>query len=427
MLKFKNIHLLSFKNFHLDSAILDGIRSMGYQEPTPIQMEAIPVILAGHDLIACAQTGTGKTAAFVLPILHKINQLPADGINTLIIVPTRELAIQIDQQIDAMSYFVDIHSIAVYGGGSGQNWVQQRKALEKGTDIIIATPGRLKAQIQTGDIDFSKIKHFILDEADRMMDMGFLDDIIQIERALPKERQTLCFSATMPPKIRTLTKKILHNPVKEISIAVSQPAEGIQQLAYAAYDEQKLQFTTDLLKAGDFNSVIIFASSKDKVKQLERQLKKAQIAVHAFHSDLEQSDREIIMQQFKNHHINVLVGTDILSRGIDVTGIDLVINFDVPHDVEDYVHRIGRTARADTSGTAITLVNPKDQRRFADIQRQIVQEINYQDVPAQYGDAPQRNAPKYASNSPKTGSKQKKGKKQFYPKYKGKKKQVKKD
>lgn len=382
---------MTFKDFHLDSAILDGIRSMGYQEPTPIQKEAIPAILAGHDLIACAQTGTGKTAAFVLPILHKINQLPADGINTLIIVPTRELAIQIDQQIDAMSYFVDIHSIAVYGGGSGQNWVQQKKALEKGTDIIIATPGRLIAQMQTGDIDFSKIRHFILDEADRMMDMGFFDDIVQIEKALPTERQTLCFSATMPPKIRTLTKKILHQKVKEISIAISQPAEGIKQLAFAAYDEQKLSFTVDLLKAESYHNIIIFASSKEKVKQLERQLKKAQISVHAFHSDLEQEDRETIMQQFKNRHIRVLVGTDILSRGIDVSGIDLVINYDVPHDAEDYVHRVGRTARADTSGTAITLVNVKDQKRFSLIQKQIIQEIDYQDIPEQYGKAPERS------------------------------------
>lgn len=401
---------MTFSNFHLDTAVLDGIHSMGYKNPTPIQVQAIPLILDNSDLIACAQTGTGKTAAFVLPVLQKILQMPADGINTLILVPTRELAIQIDQQIDAMSYFIDVKSIAVYGGGSGINWTQQKKALKTGTDIIIATPGRLIAQMQMGGFDFSKLKHLILDEADRMLDMGFSDDILHIVGMLPKERQTLCFSATMPPKIRALTKKILRNP-KEISIAVSQPAQGIEQLAYRAYDEQKLKLTEELLKGNQYKSVIIFSSSKDKVKRLESNLRKLKIAAKAFHSDLDQAAREELMQDFKNHKVNVLVGTDILSRGIDVTGIDLVINFDVPHDAEDYIHRIGRTARAETTGTAITFVNEKDQRKFAAIQQLVEQPIKIIPLAESYGETPDGSQSSYKH---KSKSENKNSKKKFF-------------
>jgi superfamily II DNA/RNA helicase len=405
---------LTFSDFNLDPDVLDGIHSMGYKTPTPIQEQAIPLILANSDLIACAQTGTGKTAAFVLPLLHKILQLPADGINTLILVPTRELAIQIDQQIDAMSYFIDVKSIAVYGGGSGDNWNRQKKALISGADIIIATPGRLIAQMQMGGFDFSKLRHLVLDEADRMLDMGFSDDILRIVGALPKDRQTLCFSATMPPKIRSLANKILDQPA-QVSIAIAQPASGIRQLAYCAHDEQKLNLALDILKNKSYNSVIIFSSSKDKVRKLEARLRHAKISARAFHSDLVQEEREALMQDFKNRKVNVLVGTDILSRGIDVEGIDLVLNFDVPHDAEDYVHRIGRTARAETTGTAITFINEKDQRKFAAIEKMIATEIEKLPLPDGYGPAPvyrpesRRSHPGNAGN--RKGKGQWKGKK----------------
>lgn len=389
---------MTFSDFHLDDDVLDGIHAMGYKSPTPIQEQAMPLILAGRDLIACAQTGTGKTAAFVLPLLHRILRLPADGINTLILVPTRELAIQIDQQIDAMSYYMDIKSIAVYGGGSGDNWNRQKKALVSGADMIIATPGRLIAQMQMGGFDFSGLKHLVLDEADRMLDMGFYDDILRIVNALPKERQTLCFSATMPPRIRTLTARILNHP-EQISIAISQPASGIRQLAYMTHDEQKLKLVVDILAGQAFKSVIIFSSSKDKVKKLEAQLRRSKINARAFHSDLVQEERERLMQDFKNQKITVLVGTDILSRGIDVDGIDLVVNFDVPHDAEDYVHRIGRTARADNTGTAITFINEKDQRRFASIEQLIDKKIEKLPLPEGYGPAPE-----YAPNVRRSNS-----------------------
>jgi superfamily II DNA/RNA helicase len=378
---------LTFDDFKLDDDVLDGIHAMGYRTPTPIQQEAIPMILDGKDLIACAQTGTGKTAAFMLPLLHKILQLPADGINTLILVPTRELAIQIDHQVEAMGYYLNVKSIAVYGGGSGQGWIQQKQALTKGADIIIATPGRLIAQMQMGGMDFSKIEHLVLDEADRMLDMGFYDDIIKIVNALPKERQTLCFSATMPPRIRKLTQQILRQP-EQINIAMSKPAEGIRQLVYMAHDEQKHKLVLQLLKDGNYKSVIIFSSSKEKVKRLEGDLRRSKINAKAFHSDLVQEEREKLMLAFKNQKIDVLVGTDVLSRGIHVEGIDLVVNYDVPPDPEDYVHRIGRTARAANTGTAITFVNEKDMRRFHSIEKLIGRNVEQVPLPEEYGPAP---------------------------------------
>ncbi len=378
---------MTFEDFKLDYDVLDGIEAMGYRNPTPIQQQAIPIIMEGKDLIACAQTGTGKTAAFVLPLLDKIVNMPAEGINTLILVPTRELAIQIDQQIEAMSYYIDVKSIAVYGGGSGISWTQQKQALSTGTDIIIATPGRLIAQMQMGGLDFSKLKHLVLDEADRMLDMGFYDDLLRIVSALPVKRQTLCFSATMPPKIRALTAKLMVNP-EQISIAISKPATGITQQAYMAHDEQKHKLVLHLLKPGTYKSVIIFSSSKDKVKKVEAELRRAKINAKAFHSDLKQEEREELLQQFRNQKVTVLVGTDVLSRGIDIDGIDLVINYDVPPDPEDYVHRIGRTARAERMGTAITFISDKDQRRFASIEKLIDRSIDKLPLPEGYGPAP---------------------------------------
>ncbi len=379
---------MTFNDFDLDPHVLEGIEAMGYKTPTPIQTQAIPAILHGHDLIACAQTGTGKTAAFVLPVLDKIMSTPPGGINTLILVPTRELAMQIDQQIEAMSYYVDVTSIAVYGGGSGQNWNQQKAGLTQGADIIIATPGRLIAMIQMGGFNFTGLRHLILDEADRMLDMGFYDDLMRIISELPKERQTLCFSATMNPKMRKLAATILRNP-EQINIAVSRPAEGVLQQAYMAFNEQKDNLLLKLLQEADYQSSLVFCSRKETVKKLERELRRRGIAAVAFHSDLEQEERELIMQDFKNRKVPLLVGTDVLSRGIDVEGIELVLNYDVPPDPEDYIHRIGRTARAQRTGTAITFINPADVRRFIEVEKMIGKQIDKQPLPQGFGPAPE--------------------------------------
>lgn len=361
---------------------------MGFETPTPIQQQAIPVILDSKDLIACAQTGTGKTAAYLLPIMHKISEEGHSKLNTLIIAPTRELAQQIDQQVEGLAYFTGISSVPVYGGGDGNIFAQQQKAMREGADIVIATPGRLIAMLtSSGSVDMSSLKHLILDEADRMLDMGFYDDIVRIINYLPADRQTLLFSATMPPKIRMLANKILNQP-EQINIAISKPAEGILQQAYMAYDNQKVALLKRLLKDKTQNSIIIFASTKEKVKELDKELNRAGLSIKAFHSDLEQAEREDIMRAFRNREIKTLIGTDILSRGIDVDGISLVVNFDVPPDPEDYVHRIGRTARAETTGTAITFINPKDQRRFFEIESLIGYEVAKLPLPEGLGEAP---------------------------------------
>lgn len=364
---------------------------MGYDTPTPIQCEAIPAILQGRDLIACAQTGTGKTAAYVLPVLDKIMALDHHKrqLNTLVIAPTRELALQIDQQVEGFGYFVGVSCIAVYGGGDGAAWDKQQKALREGADIVIATPGRLLAMLtQAGSFDTSSLQHLILDEADRMLDMGFFEDIMRIVSFLPKVRQTLLFSATMPPKIRMLANNILNDPL-QINIAISKPAEGITQKVYMTYDNQKQPFLRTLLNDPEQDSIIIFASTKEKVKALGREFSRNGVSVKAFHSDLEQTEREAIMQDFKNGKVRVLIGTDILSRGIDVEGISLVVNYDVPPDPEDYVHRIGRTARADRKGTAITFVNEHDMKRFAGIEALIGVQLPKSPLPAELGPGPE--------------------------------------
>jgi ATP-dependent RNA helicase RhlE len=378
---------LTFSDFNFDSKLAEGLASMGYLNPTPIQELAIPVIMKKMDVIACAQTGTGKTAAYLLPILNNIVHSEKRHLNTLIIAPTRELAQQIDQQIEGFGYFLGVSSIPVYGGGDGAIWEQQKKALEAGVDIIIATPGRLMAQLASGVIKLDEVEHLVLDEADRMLDMGFYDDIVRIIKYLPAERQTLLFSATMPPKIRGLAGRILKNP-QEINIAISKPAEGILQLAYSVYNEQKEKLINLLLKNNDYTSILIFASTKENVKKLDRSLQKIGLTAKAIHSDLEQVERENILREFKNKQLSILIGTDVLSRGIDVDGINLVINFDVPPDPEDYIHRIGRTARAATTGTAITLINPIDQRKFFRIESLIGKEIQKVVVPVELGEAP---------------------------------------
>ncbi len=339
------------------------------------------------DLIACAQTGTGKTAAYLLPILNRIIHTEKRHLNTLIIAPTRELAQQIDQQIEGFGYYLGVSSISIYGGGDGATWDQQRKALEEGADIIIATPGRLIALLATGKIILDHLEHLVLDEADRMLDMGFYDDIVKIINYLPKKRQTVLFSATMPPKIRVLANKILNQPV-EINISIAKPAAGILQQAYVVYDEQKGALIKHVLKNNPWNSVLIFASTKENVKKLDVAFQRAGLAAKAFHSDLDQPEREQILRAFKNKQINMIIGTDVLSRGIDVEGISLVINFDVPPDPEDYVHRVGRTARAETTGTAITFINEKDQRKFLSIENLIGETIEKLSLPPAIGEGP---------------------------------------
>lgn len=385
---------MNFQSFNFESSLQEGLDAMGFDQPTPIQQMAIPVILEGKDLIACAQTGTGKTAAFVLPILNKISKSGSSTLNTLILAPTRELAIQIDQQIQGFSYFLGVSSVPIYGGGDGVIWEQQKKALETGAEIVVATPGRLIALLAGGKMDLSTLEHLVLDEADRMMDMGFSDDILKIVNYLPQNRQTILFSATMPPKIRQFSMKILNKP-EEISIAIGKTAEGVTQSMYSVYDTQKEELVRHILSQKQYEAVIIFCSTKDKVKALYKVLKKG-FDVEAFHSDLEQVEREKIMSAFKNKAVKILIGTDIISRGIDVVGIELVINYDTPSDPEDYVHRVGRTARADKEGEAITFVNPKDQHKFVRIEKLIGMSVTQNPLPESM-----EKGPEYAGDKPK--------------------------
>lgn len=385
-----NLPQLTFQEFNFDPRLQESIDSMGFNAPTPVQQQVIPFILKGKDIIASAQTGTGKTAAFLLPIIHKILTEPQDhhSIKALVIVPTRELAIQISQALEGMGYFTDVSGLPVYGGGDGDLFSTEKKALSTGADIVICTPGRMIAHLQMGYVKLQGLKYLILDEADRMLDMGFHGDILKIIGFLPKERQNLLFSATMPPKMRELARKILHDPM-EVSIAISKPPEKIRQGAFLVYDEQKIPVVSYMLRANPFRLAIVFCSSKDSVKKLTFELKRAHLKVAEIHSDLEQLEREKVLLDYRNEKIRILVATDILSRGIDIDIIDLVINFDVPHDAEDYVHRIGRTARAERNGTALTLINPKDQRKFADIERLLEKEVPKLPVPPDLGPVPE--------------------------------------
>jgi len=353
---------------------------MGYTKATPIQEMTIPVIMNGDDLIACAQTGTGKTASYLLPVLNYIANTHNHHTTALVLAPTRELAQQIDQQVEGLAYFTGISSQAIFGGGDGMAYEQQRRGIQNNVNIIIATPGRLIAHLTSGVLKMDKITHLVLDEADRMLDMGFSDDIMRIISYLPKKRQTLLFSATMPGRIRHLAKAILTDP-QQINIAISQPAAGIDQQVYRLHDQQKTPLLKMLLKDGGYLSSIIFASRKEIVKSLYKELKQAHVNVAAFHSDLQQGEREEILLRFKNKQLPVIIGTDALSRGIDVEGIDLVINYDVPGDAEDYVHRIGRTARAATTGTAITFVNDRDLKRLKSIEQLIDRPIAQKELP----------------------------------------------
>jgi superfamily II DNA/RNA helicase len=383
---------LNFKDFNFNPELLEGLLAMGFKNATPIQQQAIPLVLARKDLIACAQTGTGKTGAYLLPIMNLLTQKHERHNEVLILAPTRELAQQIDLQVEALSYFTNISSLTVFGGGDGVAYEQQKRSMREGVDIIIATPGRLISHLSSGVLKMDKLEYLVLDEADRMLDMGFYEDIMKIVTYLPENRQTVMFSATMPPKIRTLAAKLLKEP-ESINIAISKPAEGINQQIYLVYDEQKVPLLTQILKSATYKRIIVFAGRKEKVKELGKVFQKLGLKAAAFHSDLEQKEREAIMLDFKNSKLDVIIGTDVLSRGIDVTGIDLVINFDAPQDPEDYIHRIGRTARAATTGTAITLVNNKDKRKLLSIEKLIERQIDRMPLPEHLGEAPKDEMP----------------------------------
>ena len=402
---------MKFTEFGMHEQLLEALGYMGFEEATEIQEKAIPIIMDGKDLIACAQTGTGKTAAFLLPTLH--NQLVehVDYCTTLIIVPTRELALQIDQQIQGFAYFTHAHSFPVYGGGDGQSWVDQKKALQGGVDIIVATPGKLISHLAAGHVNFNHVKHLILDEADRMLDMGFADDIKKIISHLPEKRQNLMFSATMPPKIRKLAKATLHKP-EEITLALSKPAEGVLQAAYLVYDQQKIPLVNKLIEdKPKYKSILVFSSTRQMIFKIVRSLKGKGFTVAGISSDLEQEEREKVLQGFRSKRTRVLVATDVISRGIDIKDINLVINFDVPTNAEDYVHRVGRTARADTTGVALTLINEKDMPEFAEIEKLIEAEVMKIPLPKELGEGPKWNTKpprKFKSKSRRKNFKRKK-------------------
>ncbi|MBK7029617.1 MAG: DEAD/DEAH box helicase [Bacteroidales bacterium] len=370
---------------------MEGVEAIGYETPTPIQEQAIPVILEGRDMVACAQTGTGKTASFLLPIIHRIITTKHDEhIKCLIVVPTRELATQIDQHLQGLAYFTPVSSIPVYGGTDGATYSNEQKALKDGADIVICTPGRMLSHLNMGYVQITGLSYLVLDEADRMLDMGFFDDIMKIISFLPKERQNLLFSATMPSGIRNLARHILQNPF-EINIATSKPAERVKQEAYVVYDMQKIPLVQHILKEKDFRSILVFCSTKEKAKLLTHELKKLHFSADQIHSDIDQSSRENVLNRFKSRELNILIATDILSRGIDIEDIDLVINFDVPVDAEDYIHRVGRTARAASEGEAITLINERDQQRFKAIEDLIEKHIDKNLLPEFLGASPLYN------------------------------------
>jgi len=382
------IPFMKFTAFNFTDEVNQGLDAMRFEEATPVQEESIPHIQKGQDIIAVAQTGTGKTAAYLLPVLDQIVKGKGGKISCLIIAPTRELAMQIDQQIEGFSYFTGASSIAIYGGGSGSSFEAEKTALKDGADIIVATPGRLLSHLNLKYVQISECEHLILDEADRMLDMGFADDIKRITEFLPKKRQNIMFSATMPPKIRKLAKEIMHEPA-EVNIAISQTAEGILQAAHMAHDGQKNELLKFLLKGKDeLSSIIIFTSRKSSVKDIVRDLKKMEMDAEGISSDLDQDGREEVLRQFRNKRLRILVATDIISRGIDIDSIDLVLNYDVPSDPEDYVHRVGRTARAKSSGVALTFINQDGVRDFNKIEQLIGKSVPKVPNPPEIGEGP---------------------------------------
>lgn len=384
---------MDFYDLDLNDLVLDALDDMNFIETTPIQEHSIPPILEGRDIMGIAQTGTGKTAAYLLPVLSLLEDggYPKNAINCVIMSPTRELAQQIDQAMQGFSYYLsNVSSIAVYGGNDGVRYEQEKRSMQNGADVVIATPGRLISHITLGNIDLSKVSFFILDEADRMLDMGFCDDILQIAKQLPPKHQTIMFSATMPKDILQLAHQLLKDPV-EVKLSLSKPAEGISQGAYICYETQKLGIIKALFKERKPERVIIFTSSKVKTKDLAISIIRAGYKAKAMHSDLDQSERDNVMYEFRSGKIDILVATDIVARGIDIDDIQLVINYDVPHDKEDYVHRIGRTARAGKNGRSITLVSDKDQQYFARIERFLEKDVEKLPVPESLGESPVYN------------------------------------
>lgn len=401
-----------FEDINLNEDILDALYDMRFDKCTPIQEQCIPPLLEGKDVLGVAQTGTGKTAAYLLPILSRLadGNYPQDAINCVIMSPTRELAQQIDQAMEGFSYYLNgISSVAVYGGNDGGRYEQEKRALKTGADVIIATPGRLISHLNLGNIDMKRISFFVLDEADRMLDMGFSDDILKIAKDLPTTCQTIMFSATMPREIEKLAKTLLKNPV-EVKLAVSKPAEKIHQMAYICYEPQKGDIIKELFKKGELKRVIIFSGKKQKVKDINRQLRQLHINSGEMHSDLSQAERDEIMYQFKAGQIDVLVATDIVSRGIDIDDIAMVINYDVPHDVEDYVHRIGRTARAERDGQALTFVSDLDMRYFFGIEKFLGKDVEKMPLPDGV------EGPKYERQKGRGGSGSGRSKKKYYHK-----------
>lgn len=407
---------MRFEETYLNDNILDALYDMHFDECTPIQEKCIPEILDKHDIIGVAQTGTGKTAAYLLPILSMLDDggYPQNSINCIVMSPTRELAQQIDQAMQGFGYYLDgVSSVAVYGGNDGNRYDQEMKSLKLGADVVIATPGRLLSHIRMGNVDLSKVSFFVLDEADRMLDMGFSDDIMQIASKLPATVQTIMFSATMPEKIQQLARTLLKNPV-EVKIAVSKPAEKIKQSAYVCYESQKIGIIKYLFSTDQLKRVIIFSGKKDKVKEIARELKHLKINCCQMHSDLTQQERDEVMYEFKSGQKDVLVATDIVARGIDIDDILMVINYDVPHDAEDYVHRIGRTARADRDGVAITFVSDKDMYAFGLIEKFLEKEVEKTPLPDGLGSGPQYVTTKKSGGNGKGnrhGDRKKKGKK----------------
>ena len=413
-----------FDELPLADEVLDALWDMHFDECTPVQEHTIPVILEGRDVISCAQTGTGKTAAFILPLLTNLlyDDHDPNKLNAIIMAPTRELAQQIDQQMEGFGFYVPFSSVAIYGGNDSGAWGTQSTGLQKGADIVIATPGRLLSLMNIYNIDFSGVKYFILDEADRMLDMGFYDDIMAVVNRLPKDRQTIMFSATMPTNIRKMAKAIMNNP-SEVQIAVSRPPESINQQAVDIYETQKTAFVVQKFRSSgdqELKKVIVFVGKKQGVKDLTRALRANNIDARAMHSDLEQKERDEVMLDFRNNKVDVLVATDIVSRGIDVDDIPLVINYDVPRDAEDYVHRIGRTARAENKGEAITLVSPEDKHFFNKIERFLQKSIERLPLPASLGAAPDSSVCSLAADAPKRSSKPRKGGKPHWQKRKPK-------
>ncbi|MBO4942559.1 MAG: DEAD/DEAH box helicase [Muribaculaceae bacterium] len=394
---------MRFDQLALSDYILDALDAMNFEECTPIQEQSIDLILDGYDLIACAQTGTGKTAAYLLPVIDLLSETEEDSkVKCVIMVPTHELAQQIDRQMEGFSYYIPVSSLAIHGGNDGKEFARQQHALRQGADMVIATPGRLLAHMKMGYVDLSSVKYFILDEADRMLDMGFSDDIMRIVAELPKDRQTLMFSATMPKKIQQLASSILNNP-KEVKISVSKPAEKIDQSVFICHEGQKQAVLKHLFEQGHDKRVIVFSSSKQKVKELTQLLRRSKWKAAEMHSDLDQKAREDVILGFRAGRIEILIATDIIARGIDIDDIEMVVNYDVPHEAEDYVHRIGRTARAGAGGKAVTFVNERDMQRWAGIERFLGKEVRRETMPPEFGEAPVFKAGRSSQGNGKKG------------------------